>query len=104
MIVLVGSIIVALYRLVHAQHVEEWAELAKAGFLAICVAVLAVLSLRLANCFALKWVRHSQFRHDALLVGTSRVKFRLPARWCEHLRVAADKANHHHTYSGPTPA
>lgn len=51
----VGSVIVALYRMVHGQRVEEWPELVQAVFVAICVAVLAVLSLRLANRFSLKW-------------------------------------------------
>ena len=54
----VGSVIVALYRMVHGQRVEEWPELVQAVFVAICVAVLAVLSLRLANRFSLKWVSH----------------------------------------------
>ncbi len=46
-----------LYRLVRAKHMVEWEGLMQAAFVALCTAVLAVLALRLANCFSLKWVR-----------------------------------------------
>ncbi len=57
MVIIAGSIIVALYRVVHAKRVEEWFGLAQATVLAMCIAVMAVLSLRLANRFSMKWVR-----------------------------------------------
>ncbi len=63
----VGSVIVALYRMVHGQRVEEWPELVQAVFVAISVAVLAVLSLRLANRFSLKWVSHVRLGACVLL-------------------------------------